>query len=322
MFNRPSMGTSRWTPEQLRAQQMSLKHVSQSDISDLSSAVPILQAPDGTLLAGSCLGDMVLNIFQHFKHRPCIGVRPQGWDEGLGALKPADAFEFKTYEDIENRIRAFGIGFTSWLRRLMEPTVETSVEAPIDRLYASRQPLTHEGSQHTPFVAILSDVSLEAIVVDFACVTQGLAPIFLPLGLPPTYLATLLGQLQPLAICVATNYALVLDEALASQPRIESIRFICHLPVPPQKSNRATVSSGSQIHSSPAPRVLYEDLVDEGLLVQQTSSPLSMPSSSPSPPPFRRGKMTDIFTLIYTSGSTSIPKGAVRSARSWHDYIR
>lgn len=264
----------RFDDERLMEQRRTLRNVLPSQIHDLSRAMKDLYSSDGVLLSDTSLGKTVANIFEQYCHRPCFGVRSV--KDGVFA----DKYEFMSYKEVSLQSVAFGHGLVSSfvLRSDSTTAMATKVE----------------------HVALMSDVSREAVIAELGCVMQGLAPIFLPPGLSPEYANILLTQLQPIAIIVSEKYLDLMMQSLALS-KLHCVSCICCL----------SSSSSQAKHTFRRYNfTTYEELCEVGTCksIQNNS-------------PYRVGKMSDLFTLMYTSGSTSIPKGTIRTCRSWIDYI-
>lgn len=257
-------------PKLLSAGKAVLKSVSQRDISDLSSAIPTLRSPDRAMLTGASLADTLVNMFKHYAadrpERPCIGKK-----NGL-------SFSFLSYGQVLQRFLHIG--------------------AAIAELFLASSSLAHEGPH---VVAIMASTSVDAVICDLACASQGISPIFLPFNVSSHAIAQLLSNLGCKTVICSNQSASLLSSALSTSVScaVQNVISIDCSENALQLPHSITIQQLSDVEA-------------RGVVLSGSSS---------SPILHRQPRFSDLFTMIYTSGSSRLPKGAVRSCRQWHDLM-
>jgi long-subunit acyl-CoA synthetase (AMP-forming) len=179
-------------------------------------------------------------------------------------------------------------------------------------------------------VAILAGNTPAALVADVACVLQGLSPVFLP-SCGTNALFTLLAELRPALVLVDHGHfselsaALALEAALHAQDErkwtsngtyagIVMLDFgmedfaelvSTHVQATSLDDVNAAGRAYRQMHAKTLGRALAQ--VEDTLFPPAGEAPV-----------LRMAKPSDLFTLMYTSGSCGAPKGVVRSFSQWH----
>jgi fatty acid CoA ligase FadD9 len=258
-------------PVQLSDGKTKLKHVSRRDISDLSSAVPTLRSPDRAMLTGANLAETLMNIFNHYASdspgRPCIGKRN------------GSSFSFLSYGEVLERFLRIGAAISE-----------------ICFVRASTAPANEQGKR---VVAILAPTSVDAVICDLACASQGLSPVFIPFNVSSLVVAELLSSLGCNVAMCANQSASLLSAALSS-----SVSCAVQLVI-------AIDGCENSLHLPPS--ISLRQLRD----IEARGAALFQEGNLSNHQP----RFSDLFTLIYTSGSSGLPKGAVRSCRQWHDLM-
>ena len=179
-------------------------------------------------------------------------------------------------------------------------------------------------------VAILAGNLPAALVADLACVLQGLSPVFLP-SCGTNALNALLAELRPVLVLVDHSHAAELSAALALESELHALdarKWTC---------NRAyggivmldfgvdEFAGLGQIHVNATPLhsvnvagSAYRQAYAETLPTAQDQIEDNQFPPAGEAPVLRFAKPSDLFTLMYTSGSSGTPKGVVRSLASWH----
>lgn len=219
------------------------------------------------------LAQIVQTVFDGYADRPALGAR---------------AVEFVTDP-------ATGRTTTRLLPRFETVTYREVSE----RVHAITNALANDPLRPGDRVAVLGFTSVDYTIVDVALIRLGVVSVPLQTSAPVAQLAPIVAETEPTVIASSVDYLADAVELIVAGPA--PVRLIVFDYRPQIDDHRdAVVAAQSRLAEAGAPTRLdiLTDIIARGA---QLPEPRTVPSDDPDP----------LTLLVYTSGSTGAPKGAM-----------
>ncbi|WP_437334862.1 thioester reductase domain-containing protein [Sorangium sp. So ce394] len=233
--------------------------------------------------------ECVATAFELYADRPCVGHRPLDTAataaDGGSAPRYLPEFRAVSYADVWSRVEAFASG------------------------------LQHEKLANTgDFVGISGFGSTDWVVAGLACMYLSAVSVPLQTDLPPADLELIVTEAELACVICSVGQLARIEDVL---PRCPSVRSIVVMDL--LEGDRCGQSELERARRALRPleargrrlavRAMHEV---ERLGRQQGIAPKVLPA--------QRGEPDPLMTLMYTSGSTGSPKGAMIPESLWHRY--
>lgn len=226
---------------------------------------------------GLRLPELVRTILSGYAERPALGQRAVELvtdSSGRTDVQLLSRFETITYRELGERVFATA--------GALAQGIETAVR-PGDR------------------VCILGFASIDYTTIDMSLVQIGAVAISLPTGAPVSQLQPIVQETEPVLIAAAIDYLHdAVELALAGHQPATIVVF----------DHREQVDDHREILSLARARLAE---ADSATAVLTMSDVLDLGRALPPPPPFISDDPDPLTLLVYTSGSTGSPKGAMHT---------
>lgn len=248
----------------------------ESSDSQFRSAMPIRQVLESARRPGLRLAQVIETLMEGYAGRPMFGQRARQRvadpQTGRVSSRLLDRFDTITYGGLWAQARTIA---TSWRRN------------------------THYRVSPGDFVATVGFASTDYVAIDVACAYAGLVSVPLQHTAPVAQLRSILSEAEPRVLAVSAEY---LDTAVEAALGGEWLR---HLVVfdyfPGVDDHRESYERAlARLHAAAMP-----------VQVQTIDEIIGQGAALPVEPPYLGADDERLSMILYTSGSTGVPKGAM-----------
>src|ERR1700755_260309 len=240
------------------------------------AAAPVPEVIEAVCTPGLRLTEVLETIVEGYADRPALGRRARELvtDAGTGrtSVRLSAQFDTITYREFWDRVRAIA---SEWRRDPAHLATAGGV------------------------VATVGFASADYLVVDMVCAYLGLVTVPLQHNAPVSRLRPIIEECEPTIVAVSAEYLDLAVESMMSSPSVGQIMVFDYQPeVDEQRENFERARARLR---AAAPRVVVTT-VDEVV---------SRGDQLPAEPAYTDGSDERLAMILYTSGSTGAPKGAM-----------
>lgn len=249
--------------------------------------MPIAEVAEAAAQPNISISEILAMVMDRYADRPAIGMRRRElWTDpatGKTGYRLVPEFETKTYGELWASASAVAAEWASDCD---------------DRCSAG------------DFVAIVGFNGADYTTLDIASLRMGAVVVPLPLGAPPSRLAVILDDVEPLIVAAGVDYLDAAVDAIllgASPRRLVVFDYDARV----DAHCEAVAAARSRIAETAVP--IRVDTLDEVIERGERSPPAPLLCPGPGDNPLR--------SLTYTSGSTGSPKGVMFTEQAMRAYL-
>ena len=240
------------------------------------AAAPLPAVVEAACTPGLRLAQVFETIVEGYADRPALGQRARELvadpDTGRTSVRLSHQFDTFSYRELWDRVRAIA---GAW-----------------------RQDSAHSATPGDA-VATIGFASADYLVVDMVCAYLGLVTVPLQHNAPVSRLRPIIEECEPRIVAVSAEYLDLAVESVRSSPSVGQVMVFDYQPeVDEQRENFERARTRLR---AAAPRVVVttvDEVVSRGSLL-------------PAEPAYAEGSDERLAMILYTSGSTGAPKGAM-----------
>lgn len=259
------------------------RHVAELSNADpqFNAAKPIPEVIEAACRPGLRLSQLFETLVEGYADRPAIGQRARqlSTDAATGrtCVRLLPRFETLTYREIWDRVRAIAAG---WRNDAVSPVAAGDV------------------------IATVGFSSADYLVIEMACAYLGLVAVPLHHNAPTQCLRPIIEECEPRVVAVSAEY---LDLAVESVLTSSSLRQLMVFDYQPEVDEHRVKFEHARARLQEEGRPIAVTTVDE--IVERGSQ-------SSTEPVYTEGSDERLAMILYTSGSTGAPKGAMYTERA------
>jgi fatty acid CoA ligase FadD9 len=252
------------------------------------AAAPLPEVIEAACRPGLRLTEVFETLVGSYADRPALGQRARELvadpDTGRTSVRLSHQFDTFSYRELWDRVRAIA---GAWRHDSAHPAT------PGDA------------------VATIGFASADYLVVDMVCAYLGLVTVPLQHNAPVSRLRPIIEECEPRIVAVSAEYLDLAVESMMSSPSVGQVMVFDYQPeVDQQRENFERARARLRAGAARVVVTTVDEVVARGSLL-------------PAEPAYAEGSDERLAMILYTSGSTGAPKGAMYTeamvAKHWTD---